>query len=101
MYKTIVLVCYVKLNFTHLLVHCPLGRWQTLKKFITSLTFRPLTKMELGGGDIKVGGNISGSESIMSCLVAVGRDQPTIASAIDDALHRGKEVVDGVEFVAR
>ena len=57
--------------------------------------------MELGGGDIKLDDNISGSESFMSCLVAVGRDQPTIASAIDDALHRGKEVVDGVEFVAR
>ena len=71
------------------------------KKIITSLTSRPLTKMELGGGDIKLDDNISGSESFMSCLVAVGRDQPTIASAIDDALHRGKEVVDGVEFVAR
>ena len=65
------------------------------------MSFRPLTKMELGAGDIKLDDNMSGPESFMSCLVAVGRDQPSIASAIDDALHRGKDVVDGVEFVAR
>lgn len=64
-----------------------------------SLPSRPLTKLELSAGDIKLDDNTS--DSFMSCLVAVGRDQPLITSAIDDAIHRGKEVVDGVEFVAR
>ncbi len=64
--------------------------------------FRPLTKMEFNAGDIKLEDNIGGgAEACMACLVAVGRIQPSIRLAIDDAIHRGRNVVEGVEFVAR
>ena len=74
-----------------------------VKLMINSPYFvRPLTKMEFNAGDIKLEDNIgASSEGCMACLVAVGRVQPSIRFAIDDAIHRGRHVVEGVEFVAR
>jgi len=58
--------------------------------------------MEFNSGDIKLEDNMgSVSEACVACLVAVGRVQPSIRFAIDDAIHRGRQVVEGVEFVAR
>lgn len=74
--------------------------------------YRPST-LDLGVTEIKTddpfpsGGGANGpdgsnsNDSCLACLVAVGRVQPLISSAIGDAVSRGRVLADGVEFVAR
>jgi hypothetical protein len=58
--------------------------------------------MEFNSGDIKLEDNMgNGSEACVACLVAVGRVQPSIRFAIDDAIHRGRQVSISPTFYVR
>lgn len=64
----------------------------------------PLTKVgieqsEPEPGDI--GGSLGETETCMSCLVAVGRLQPSFQTTIEDCIERGRTTANGVEFTSR
>ena len=69
----------------------------------TSITIKDFTSLNMIIFSTKVGGihDLDADDTALSCLVAIGRPQPSYQETIDDCLDRGQERDHGVEFSSR